>query len=88
MLHHFATAPYYTLSHSQKQEVPSELRWDFFYSMDLEGFEPLTSRMRIERSPNSFAFVHTSHTVTKENSTYIRPYKTLCHPDGLLLEQV
>ena len=71
MLHHFATAPYYTLSHSQKQEVPSELRWDFFYSMDLEGFEPLTSRMRTERSPNSLAFVHTLCTVRKGKLTYI-----------------
>ena len=35
--------------------------------MDLEGFEPLTSRMRTERSPNSLAFVHTLCTMRKEN---------------------
>ena len=33
--------------------------------VDLEGFEPLTSRMRTERSPNSLAFVHTLCTVRK-----------------------
>ena len=35
--------------------------------VDLEGFEPLTSRMRTERSPSNIAFVHTSHTVRKKN---------------------
>ena len=33
--------------------------------MDLEGFEPLTSRMRTERSPSNIAFVHTLHTMRK-----------------------
>ena len=51
--------------------------------MDLEGFEPLTSRMRTERSPSNIAFVHTSHTVRKEKSTCIRLYKISCHPNGL-----
>ena len=59
-----------------------------FCFMDLEGFEPLTSRMRTERSPNSLAFVHTLCTVRKEKSTYIRPYKTTCHPNGLSWSQV
>ena len=34
--------------------------------VDLEGFEPLTSRMRTERSPNSLAFVHTLCNVREE----------------------
>ena len=51
--------------------------------MDLEGFEPLTSRMRTERSPNSLAFVHTLCNVREEKSTYIRPYKMPCQPNGL-----
>ena len=54
-----------------------------FGFMDLEGFEPLTSRMRTERSPNNIAFVHTSCTVRKEKSTYIRLYKMPCQPNGL-----
>ena len=36
------------------------------FLVDLEGFEPLTSRMRTERSPNSLAFVHTLCNVRKE----------------------
>ena len=59
-----------------------------FGFMDLEGFEPLTSRMRTERSPNSLAFVHTLCTTRKEKSTHIRLYKMLCHSNGPLLEQV
>ena len=35
--------------------------------VDLEGFEPLTSRMRTERSPRNIAFVHTLCTARKEN---------------------
>ena len=35
--------------------------------MDLEGFEPLTSRMRTERSPSNIAFVHTLCTAGEEN---------------------
>ena len=34
--------------------------------VDLEGFEPLTSRMRTERSPNNIAFVYTLCTARKE----------------------
>jgi len=56
--------------------------------VDLEGFEPLTSRMRTERSPSSLASVHTLCTVRKEKSTYIRPYKIFCQPNGLLGPQV
>ena len=56
--------------------------------VDLEGFEPLTSRMRTERSPNSLAFVHTLHTVRKGKSTHIRLYKIFCHPNDLSLSQV
>ena len=59
-----------------------------FSFMDLEGFEPLTSRMRTERSPNSLAFVHTLCTVRKRKSTYIRPYKKYSHTNGLSLGQV
>ena len=51
--------------------------------VDLEGFEPLTSRMRTERSPSNIAFVHTLCTARKEKSTYIRPYKMPCQPNGL-----
>ena len=61
---------------------------DLHNMVDLEGFEPLTSRMRTERSPNSLAFVHTLCTMRKEKSTYIRPYKTTCHPNGLSWSQV
>ena len=56
--------------------------------VDLEGFEPLTSRMRTERSPNSLAFVHTLCNVRKEKSTYIRPYERRGHADGLSWSQV
>ena len=56
--------------------------------MDLEGFEPLTSRMRTERSPNSLAFVHTLCNVRKEKSTYIRPYGRRGHADRLSWSQV
>ena len=56
--------------------------------VDLEGFEPLTSRMRTERSPSNIAFVHTLCTARKAKSTYIRPYKTTCHPNGLPWSQV
>ena len=56
--------------------------------MDSKGVEPSTFRMRTERSPSNIAFVHTLCTMRKEKSTYIRPYKIFCHPNGLLLEQV
>ena len=56
--------------------------------VDLEGFEPLTSRMRTERSPNSLAFVHTLCTVRKEKLTYIRLYKMFGHANDFSLEQV
>ena len=42
--------------------------------MDLEGFEPLTSRMRTERSPNSLAFVHTLCTARKRKNQRIFVY--------------
>ena len=51
--------------------------------MDLEGFEPLTSRMRTERSPSNIAFVHTLCTARKEKSTHIRPCKMFRQPNGL-----
>ena len=41
-----------------------------------------------EYAPNSLAFVHTSCTARKEKSTYIRPYETTCHPNGLSWSQV
>ena len=56
--------------------------------VDLEGFEPLTSRMRTERSPSNIAFVHTSCTARKEKSTYIRPYERRGHADRLSWLQV
>ena len=56
--------------------------------MDLEGFEPLTSRMRTERSPSNIAFVHTLCTAREEKSTYIRLYKMFCHPNDLSRSQV
>ena len=70
------------------QKKSNSVKITLLLKVDLEGFEPLTSRMRTERSPSNIAFVHTLHTVRKGKSTYIRPYKTLCHPNGLLLEQV
>ena len=72
--------------HMQKKS--SSVKITLLLKVDLEGFEPLTSRMRTERSPNSLAFVHTLCTVRKEKSTYIRPYKTTCHPNGLSWSQV
>ena len=45
--------------------------------------ESLRVRMRTERSPGNIAFVHTLYTVRKEKSTYIRPYKMPCQPNGL-----
>ena len=56
--------------------------------VDLEGFEPLTSRMRTERSPSSLAFVHTLYTVRKGKSTCIRSYKRCSHAGGLSWSQV
>ena len=41
-----------------------------------------------EYAPNSLAFVHTLCTTRKEKSTYIRPYKMTCHPNGLSWSQV
>ena len=67
--------------HMQKKS--SSVKITLLLKVDLEGFEPLTSRMRTERSPNSLAFVHTLCTVRKEKSTYIRPYKMSCQPNGL-----
>ena len=70
------------------QKKSSSVKITLLLRVDLEGFEPLTSRMRTERSPNSLAFVHTLCTVRKEKSTYIRPYKIFCQPNGLLGPQV
>ena len=39
-------------------------------------------------APSNIAFVHTLCTARKEKSTYIRPYKMTCHPDGLSWSQV
>ena len=50
--------------HMQKKS--SSVKITLLLKVDLEGFEPLTSRMRTERSPNSLAFVHTLCTVRKE----------------------
>ena len=72
-----------SLGQHKKQKRPAGTRQDVLFFMDLEGFEPLTSRMRTERSPNSLAFVHTLCTVRKEKSTYIRLYKMPCQPNGL-----
>ena len=52
--------------------------------MDLEGFEPLTSRMRTERSPNSLAFVHTLCTVRKENQRIFVHIKRPAIPTAFL----
>ena len=54
------------------QKKSSSVKITLLLKVDLEGFEPLTSRMRTERSPNSLAFVHTLCTVRKEKSTYIK----------------
>ena len=70
------------------QKKSSSVKITLLLKVDLEGFEPLTSRMRTERSPNSLAFVHTLCTVRKKKSTYIRPYKMFCQPNGLLGSQV
>ena len=51
--------------HMQKKS--SSVKITLLLKVDLEGFEPLTSRMRTERSPNSLAFVHTLCTARKEN---------------------
>ena len=52
--------------------------------VDLEGFEPLTSRMRTERSPNSLAFVHTLCTVRKENQRIFVHIKRPAIPTAFL----
>lgn len=41
-----------------------------------------------EYAPSNIAFVHTLCTMRKEKSTYIRPYKMTCHPNGLSWSQV
>ena len=46
------------------------------------------AQKRYACTPNSLAFVHTLCTVRKEKSTYIRPYKIFCQPNGLLGPQV
>lgn len=42
-------------------------------------FKGLDVPVDMESAPNSLAFVHTLRTVRKGKSTYIRPYKMLCH---------
>ena len=70
------------------QKKSNSVKITLLLKVDLEGFEPLTSRMRTERSPSNIAFVHTLCTARKAKSTYIRPYKTTCHPNGLSWSQV
>ena len=70
------------------QKKSSSVKITLLLKVDLEGFEPLTSRMRTERSPSNIAFVHTLCTMRKGKSTYIRPYKMTCHPNGLSWSQV
>ena len=70
------------------QKKSSSVKITLLLKVDLEGFEPLTSRMRTERSPSNIAFVHTLCTVRKEKSTYIRLYKMFCHPNDLSRSQV
>ena len=70
------------------QKKSSSVKITLLLKVDLEGFEPLTSRMRTERSPNSLAFVHTLCNVRKEKSTYIRPYGRRGHADRLSWSQV
>ena len=72
--------------HMQKKS--SSVKITLLLKVDLEGFEPLTSRMRTERSPSNIAFVHTLHTVRKVKSTHIRLYKMLSHANDFSLEQV
>ena len=70
------------------QKKSSSVKITLLLKVDLEGFEPLTSRMRTERSPSNIAFVHTLCTVRKEKSTYIRLYKMFRHPNDLSRSQV
>ena len=41
-----------SLGQHKKENALPGIRQDVFLFMDLEGFEPLTSRMRTERSPS------------------------------------
>ena len=54
------------------QKKSSSVKITLLLKVDLEGFEPLTSRMRTERSPSNIAFVHILCTARKEKSTYIK----------------
>ena len=72
--------------HMQKKS--SSVKITLLLKVDLEGFEPLTSRMRTERSPSNIASVHTLCTARREKSTYIRLYKMFCHPNDLSRSQV
>ena len=56
-----ALSPYETVQRRRPVRIPSRsiksrplagTRQGVYFFMDLEGFEPLTSRMRTERSPN------------------------------------
>ena len=53
----------------------SSVKITLLLKVDLEEFEPLTFRVRTERSPSNIAFVHTLCTVKEEKLTYIRLYK-------------
>ena len=70
------------------QKKSSSVKITLLLKVDLEGFEPLTSRMRTERSPNSLAFVHTLCTAREEKSTYIRLYGMFCHSNYLSWSQI
>ena len=70
------------------QKKSSSVKITLLLKVDLEGFEPLTSRMRTERSPSNIAFVHTLCTVREEKWTYIRLYEIFCHPNDLSRSQV
>ena len=53
------------------QKKSSSVKITLLLKVDLEGFEPLTSRMRTERSPNSLASVHTLYTVRKNQRIFV-----------------
>ena len=74
----------------QEKSEPLSLRTKvrIFDLVETEGFEPLTSRMRTERSPSNIAFVHTLCTAREEKSTYIRPYRIFCHLNYLSWSQI
>ena len=58
-----------------QKKKSSSVKITLLLKVDLEEFEPLTFRVRTERSPSNIAFVHTLCTVKEEKLTYIRLYK-------------